>query len=76
MQYVIYTHNYGCWSSIEDLPGNLEKPIIWSDILMYPGDFHCMLMFFSVIGSYPKGRGFRKSFFKLRYVHQDVSKTL
>ena len=67
MQYAIYTHNYGCWSSNEGFPGNLEKP---NNMVRYlnthPGDFHCMLMFFSLFGSYLKGSGFDEIIFQTK----------
>ena len=53
-----------------------NNPLIWSAILIQPGDFHCLLMYFSVIGSYLKGSGFEEIIFKLSYIHQDVSKAL
>ena len=37
-----------------------NNPIKWSDILIHPGDFHCKLMFVSVIGSYLKGSDFEE----------------
>ena len=37
-----------------------NNKIISSDILIHPGDFHYMVMFFSVIGSYLKGIGFEE----------------
>ena len=53
-----------------------NNPIIWSDILIHPGEFHCMLMFFRSLEVILKVVALRKSFFKLSYVHQDVSKAL
>ena len=41
-----------------------NKPIIFSDILMYPGYFHCMLMFFPVIRSYLECSGFEEIIFQ------------
>ena len=31
-----------------------NNPELWSDIIIYLGDFHAMMMFFSVIGDYLK----------------------
>ena len=41
-------------------------PITRSGILIHPGDFHCMLMFFSVIGSYLRGSGFEEIIFQVK----------
>ena len=41
-----------------------NNPIIFSDILIYPGYFHCMLMFFPVIRSYLECSGFEEIIFQ------------
>ena len=43
-----------------------NNPIIWSDILIHPGNVHIMLMFLSVIGSYLKGSGFEEIIFEAK----------
>ena len=43
-----------------------NNPIIWSDILIHPGDFHCMLMFFLVIRSRLRGSGFEEIIFQAK----------
>ena len=43
-----------------------NNPIIWWDILIHPGDFHCMFMFFSVIRSYLKGHGIEEIIFQAK----------
>ena len=56
MQYTHITMDVGAAMKAFQVIWN--NPIIWSDILIHPGDFHCMLMFFSVFESYLKGSGF------------------
>ena len=43
-----------------------NNKIVWSDILINPEDFHYMVMFFSVIGSYLKGIGFEEIIFQAK----------
>ena len=64
MQYTRITMDVGAAIKVFQVIWN--KQIIWSDILIHPGDFHCMLMFFSVIGSYLRGSGFEKIIFEAK----------
>ena len=41
-----------------------NNPELWSDIIIHLGDFHAMMMFFSVIGDYLKGSGFEEMVFQ------------
>ena len=65
-----YTHiTMDVEAAMKELQVIWNNQIIWSDILIHPGDFHCMLMFFSVIGSYLKGSGFQKIIFQANLCH-------
>ena len=64
MQYTYITMDVGAAMKAFQLIWN--NPIIWSDILLHPGDFRCMLIFFSVIGSNPKGSGFEEIVFQAK----------
>ena len=44
MQYTHITMDVG--AAMKAFQVIWKNPIIWSDILIYPGDFHCMSMFF------------------------------
>ena len=41
-----------------------NNPELWSDIIIHLGDFHAMMMFFSVIDDYLKGSGFEEMVFQ------------
>ena len=64
MQYTHITMDVGAAMKAFQVIWN--NPSIWSAILIHPGDFHCLLMYFSVIGSYLKGSGFEEIIFQAK----------
>ena len=43
-----------------------NNAVLWSDIIIHLGDFHAMMMFFSVIGNYLEGSGFEEIVFQAK----------
>ena len=64
MQYVHIVMDVGAAMKAYQVVRN--NPLIWFDILIHPGDFHAMMMFFSVIGNYLQGSGFEEIVFQAK----------
>ena len=46
---------HGVWNNLQ----------AWSDIIIHQSDFHAMMAFFGIIGSFIKGSGFEEIIFQL-----------
>ena len=62
MQYTHITMDVG--AAIKAYHVLWNNPQLWSDIIIHLGDFHTMMTFFGVIGSYVKGSGFEEIVFQ------------
>ena len=63
MKYTHITLDVG--AAIKDFQVVWNNPQAWSDIIIHLGDFHAMMAFFGIIGTYIKGSGFEEIIFQL-----------